>query len=69
MALAVAASTAGATVTHLPVPHRHPHAAESRSPHAAEQRHPHDATKHAKPQKPPKHATALHQKPHKVSKH
>jgi hypothetical protein len=74
IALAWAASLAGATVTHpsIPqhaIPRHHAHAAESRSPHAAETRHPHAAGKHAKAQKPPKRSVAAHEKPPKVAKH
>jgi len=69
IALAWAASMAGAEVTHPSIPRHQPHAAESRSPHAAEKRQPHAAGVHAKPQKPPKRAVALHQKPPKASKH
>jgi hypothetical protein len=67
--LALAASVTEAAYTHPSIPRHHAHAAESRSPHAAEKRKPHAADKHAKPQKPPKHQTALHQKPPKASKH
>jgi len=67
--LAFASSIAEASMFHMPVMHHRPHEAPKRSPHAAETRHPHEATKHAKPQKPPKHAVALHEKPPKATKH
>jgi hypothetical protein len=67
--LAFATSIAAASMFHMPVTNHSPHEAPKRSPHAAEKRNPHQAMKHAKPQKPPKHAVAMHQKPPKVAKH
>jgi hypothetical protein len=67
--LAFASSMAEASLFRMPVTHHQAHDAPKRSPHTAEKRSPHAATKHAKPQKPPKHAMAMHQKPPKVARH
>jgi hypothetical protein len=48
------------------VPHQ-PHPAESRKPHDTVSRQPHPVASHAKPPKPPKHATAPHAKNPKSS--
>jgi hypothetical protein len=54
---------------HQAVTPHHAHAAESRKPHATESRKPHPAGSHPKPQKPPRRATAVHDKPKKATKH
>jgi hypothetical protein len=53
---------------HEEVVHHNPHPAESRKPHETTSRQPHAVTQHGKPNKPV-HATGLHSKGAKVSKH